>query len=103
MVLTVVWAIKFSYSDCSVIGKIRLGQRMKKIKRVSNQGKPTWGWRDVFDNIGNAIVNDVLFLPLALLPMVVVGWVLFTWGMIWLLFPVLFLIVMLLIWWFKSS
>ena len=81
---------------------MRLGQLMKKIKRVSNQNKSPWGWRDVFDNIGNAIVNEVLFLPLALLPMAMVGWVLFTWGMLWLLFPVLFLIIVLLVWWFKK-
>ncbi len=57
-------------------------------------------WRDFFGELGGSILNDILFLPLTLLPMALLAWLFLTWGVLWLIFPLLLIVISLLIWLF---
>lgn len=56
--------------------------------------------RDFFGELGGSVLNDILFLPLTLLPMALVAWLFLTWGVLWLIFPLLLIVISLLIWLF---
>ncbi|WP_169391674.1 MULTISPECIES: hypothetical protein [Psychrobacter] len=57
-------------------------------------------WRDDLGELGGSILNDILFLPLTLLPMALLAWLFLTWGVLWLIFPLLLIVISLLIWLF---
>lgn len=58
--------------------------------------------RDFFGELGGSVVNELLFLPFTLLPMALLAWLFLTWGVLWLIFPLLLIVISLLIWLFRD-